>query len=65
VDLLGGLLDRVLHFLQVHFADYVEAVVGCHGGQGTRFEVRGSRLKRRPEAKASIHSGHLLLETQG
>ena len=30
VDLFGGLVDRVLHFLKLYFADYVEAVIGCH-----------------------------------
>ena len=30
VDLFGGLVDRVLYFLKFYFADYVEAVVGCH-----------------------------------
>ena len=33
VNFLGGLVDRVLHFLKVYFADYVETVVGCHRGQ--------------------------------
>ena len=30
VDLLGGLVDGVLHFLQVDLAHYVEAVIRCH-----------------------------------
>ncbi len=31
VDLFGGLVDCVLDFLKFHFADDVEAVIGCHG----------------------------------
>ena len=30
VDLFGGLVDGVFDFLKFYFADYVEAVVGCH-----------------------------------
>jgi hypothetical protein len=30
VDLFLGLVDGVFDFLKFHFADYVEAVVGCH-----------------------------------
>src|SRR5208283_498016 len=50
VDLLGRLIDRVLHLGQVHLAHYVEAVVGCHKGQyktvvSYRFEVQGSRFE--------------------
>ena len=30
VDLLGGLIDRVLDFLEIDLADDVEAVIGCH-----------------------------------
>ena len=33
VDLLGCLIDRVLHLCEINLADYVEAVVGCHEGQ--------------------------------
>ena len=33
VDLFGGLVDGVFYFLNLYFADYVEAVIGCHGGQ--------------------------------
>ena len=32
MNLFGGLIDRVLHFLKIYFADYVETVVGCHRG---------------------------------
>ncbi len=31
VDLFGGLVDGVFDFLDLYFAYYVEAVVGCHG----------------------------------
>src|SRR6266702_1820454 len=37
VDFFGSLIDRVLYFLDIYFADYVEAVVGGHVLQGTRY----------------------------
>jgi hypothetical protein len=30
VNLFARLVDRVFHFLNLYFADYIEAVVGCH-----------------------------------
>jgi hypothetical protein len=30
MDLFGGLVNGVFDFLKFYFADYVEAVVGCH-----------------------------------
>jgi hypothetical protein len=30
VDLFGRLVYSVLDFLKFYFADYVEAIVGCH-----------------------------------
>ena len=49
VDFFRGLIDRVLHFLQVDFADHVKAIVGCHGGsmgQAPQMLVFSEWLKR-------------------
>src|SRR5580704_10255194 len=41
MDLFGRLVDGVFDFLKFYFADYVEAVVGCHGVFPCRFYYAG------------------------